>query len=215
MTEPSEIKALIGELERGLEGVTGGEWHIATGIMPTKDIPPSVVALSDPTDLRTIKRIADVGTEINARHIARCSPDNIRRLIAALREAQAAWELENAGHTALQEAVNEFDNAEAIGKRALHHLRNYRNDMSEKGLEPTSERLEFPAELVGFTLKSDEIDWAEIPTRSRQALLDDIKYLKAELARLREALEAVDSEYALEGHVKELVDAALTGSKGG
>lgn len=90
---------LIAELRAGLEGVTPGPWRL---FVPDRGYCQNLVLTEDPgfapvKDKQPWKHlVADCDDcnrgEVNAAHIARCSPDNIRAVLDALAAAEAEVE---------------------------------------------------------------------------------------------------------------------------
>ena len=87
----SDAKALLSEIEAGLEGVTPGPWSVGDRFITAQDGPISDLDYwyvghrvdDDPAnlDLSVINR--------NAAHVARCDPDTMRAIIAYVRELEA------------------------------------------------------------------------------------------------------------------------------
>lgn len=90
MTHPG--RKAIEELVAGLEGVTPGPWLIESDyhgeeyeIYPQKDGPPPIGRWAE---IFTVKDWHD-DAEANAKHLSRCSPDNIRAIAAYVRQLEA------------------------------------------------------------------------------------------------------------------------------
>jgi hypothetical protein len=95
---PQGDDPLVAEIEAGLEGTTPGDWRSVDGILPPDD---------EGHERSFIRPVISEGYQIaqtvgpngpaNSAHIARCSPENIRKLIALIRslsEANAALSAE-------------------------------------------------------------------------------------------------------------------------
>lgn len=77
-------RAAIELIEKAMEGVTPGPWHDAPGTTTGR----IVVA---PNMTKAKRRVAALGgpdREANAAYIAACSPDHMREVLAAAREAE-------------------------------------------------------------------------------------------------------------------------------
>lgn len=115
---PSDIDGLVEELERGLEGTSDGPWHTHRR---SYDI---VVRNADHYLLRTEQwgrlEPADAAQmKANAEHVARCSPANIRKLIAALRARQAPEGVVEAVAKAIFDTWAKFKGVDGTWEEAL------------------------------------------------------------------------------------------------
>lgn len=92
MTEPASDE-LLAEIERGLEGVTPGPWGYVPMPLTKEGNGPAephetVITMHEVWD-DTFLSLAECRHELNARHIARCNPDNISAIFERLRKAEA------------------------------------------------------------------------------------------------------------------------------
>ena len=90
MTEAPDIKTLVDEIEAGLEGVTPGPWVYEGETTPYVTSPLGAPDVCDlyhrgQSGALFVKPDADE----NGPHIARCSPDNMRTIIAHVRALEA------------------------------------------------------------------------------------------------------------------------------
>jgi len=127
MTSPvSAIEAI----EKAMEGVTPGPWHVAGGGLGNKMKAPTVYHAGD--DLNYVASFADFMTFHgptrnleNARYIAACNPVAMREVLALARQAEAL-QRENAE---LREALKPFAaHKTADGIRGPHSLFYIPND---------------------------------------------------------------------------------------
>lgn len=88
MTNP--LEALVAEIEAGLEGVTKGEWYEGDRWV---FVPPIEPERNQTKALRHIFRdVPDEEVQANCRHVARCSPNNIRAILEDRRSLQGEVE---------------------------------------------------------------------------------------------------------------------------
>jgi hypothetical protein len=119
-----EVDALCAEWEKAAEGVTPGPWDFAHISPPFTDLPGGVVS-GRPLPEGGMTVVADIpprtlhGTHgANTEWIARCSPDNILALLAALRSIAArAADLERECEASMQTIAEERARAEASEAR--------------------------------------------------------------------------------------------------
>lgn len=137
MTDLTKLRA---EMRAGLEGVTPGPWCYDNYMAKPGDMPERWFGIyemfeDDPPILTTTN---EGNAETIAKHIARCSPDNIRALLDALDAAEAANHLQDsavaaAGDHSVQlrrerdEARRERDEARALASEAIDEVESWGN----------------------------------------------------------------------------------------
>lgn len=81
-----DVEALLAEIERGFEGVPGGKWEHRVG--PEDEYYICTLDLNEEVRPRTVWIGECFGGEVT-KHFIRCSPDNLRAIIASYREQAA------------------------------------------------------------------------------------------------------------------------------
>lgn len=90
----ADVEKIAAELRAGLDACTSGPWSVDDRIVAPGDIGESWAVFESCEDDPPIIMCMEWQQEANARHIARCHPENIRALLdelSRLREERDMW----------------------------------------------------------------------------------------------------------------------------